>query len=55
MEYEIYKRRSRLNIRKNFFCNRVVDNWNDLPEEVISCDNVLHLKDFWIKYGGIRG
>ncbi|KAK4322449.1 hypothetical protein Pmani_006789 [Petrolisthes manimaculis] len=29
---KLYVRRSRLNIRKNFFGNRVVENWNDLPE-----------------------
>lgn len=38
---KLYTKRSRLNIRKNFFCNRVVEKWNDLPEYVISAENVL--------------
>ena len=28
--------RSRLDIRKHFFCNRVIRMWNNLPESVVS-------------------
>ncbi|KAK4321891.1 hypothetical protein Pmani_007354 [Petrolisthes manimaculis] len=38
---KLYVRISRLNIRKNFFGNRVVENWNDLPEQVITSGSVL--------------
>ena len=33
--YKIYKNRSRLNIRKNSFCNRIVNIWNSLPSSVV--------------------
>ena len=31
--YKLYARTSRINVRHNFFCNRVVNAWNRLPEE----------------------
>lgn len=37
---KLFKRRTRLNIRKYCFCNRVVDNWNSLPEWVVNVDSV---------------
>lgn len=37
---KIYKRRTRLNIRKYSFSNRIVDNWNELPDLVIESDTV---------------
>ena len=37
---KIFKRRSRLNLRKYSFPNRVVDKWNDLPEWVVNADTV---------------
>lgn len=38
---KIFKEGSRLNIRKNTFSNRVVNNWNDLPEWVVSSGSVI--------------
>lgn len=37
---KIFKERARLNIRKYSFCQRVVNNWNDLPLHVINSDSV---------------
>lgn len=48
---KIYKKRPRLNIRKMSFTQRVVNNWNDLPEWVISAETVeqfeSRLDKFW--------
>ncbi len=38
--FKLPKRRSRLNIRKNYFTNRVVDSWNGLPDSVVTAGNV---------------
>lgn len=40
----LFKLRSRLNIRKYSFCHRIVNAWNDLQERVISCDSVEKFK-----------
>ena len=32
---KIFKERSRTEVRKNYFSNRMVDKWNALPEEVV--------------------
>jgi len=34
---KLYKRRSRLDIRKFVFGNRVTDKWNNLPQCCIDC------------------
>ncbi len=39
-KYKLKKKRSRLNIRKCFFTNRVVDTWNCLPEKVVESKDV---------------
>ena len=47
----IYKVRSRGEIRRNFFSQRVVDHWNKLPQEIIAADSVnifkSRLDKFW--------
>ena len=40
----LFKKRSRLQIRKNFFSNRVVDHWNSLTEETVSAKSVNSFK-----------
>ena len=37
---KLAKNRSRLDIRKHFFTNRVVEDWNSLPESVVTAQNV---------------
>ena len=43
-KFKIEKQRSRLNIRKYFFTNRIVDNWNALPDLVVESDSVETFK-----------
>ena len=49
---KLYKTRSRLNIRKYAFSCRVVNNWNQLPEWVVTATTVkqfeTRLDKFWI-------
>ncbi len=42
--YKIYKRQSRLNTRKNVFSQRIVNNWNSLPDDVICASTVNQFK-----------
>ncbi len=41
---KIFKKRSRLDMRKHSFPNRVVNTWNDLPEWVVSADSVMRFE-----------
>ena len=38
--YKIVKNSFRLHVRKNFFSNRVVDAWNELPQYVVDAETV---------------
>ena len=38
--YKLVKNRIRLDIRKFFFCNRVVDIWNCLTNDIVNCTAV---------------
>ena len=42
--YKIVKNSFRLNVRKNFFSNRVLDAWNELPQYVVDADTVNSFK-----------
>lgn len=48
---KLEKTRSKLQVRRNFFTNRVVNVWNSLPEDVITANNVKQferrLDKFW--------
>lgn len=44
-KYKLEKNRARLEIRRNFFSNRVVNLWNKLPEHVISANTVNNFKN----------
>ena len=48
--FKIVKNRSRLNIRKNFFSQRVVNEWNALPEIVVESQSVNSFKNSYDKY-----
>ena len=41
---KLFKTQRRTKIRANAFSHRVVDNWNDLPEEVISAPSINSFK-----------
>ena len=40
-KYKLFKPRCRLNIRKNSFCIRVVNMWNNLSENVVTANTLL--------------
>ena len=42
---KLSKKRSRLELRKHCFSNRVVNKWNSLPEEVVSSDTLNMFKN----------
>jgi len=44
--------RSRLDIRKNFFSQRVVNVWNSLPQVVVDADSVNSFKNRLDKFHG---
>ena len=43
-KYKLFKRRSRLNIRKNVLSNKVDDTWNNLPDSVVEAPSVNSFK-----------
>ena len=49
---KIVKNRSRSNIRKSFFSQRVVNDWNALPVIVIESESVNSFKNNYDKYVG---
>ena len=42
--YKIVKNSFRLDVRNNFFSNRVVDAWNELPQYVVDAESVNSFK-----------
>ena len=40
----LFKRQFRLDLRKHFFSQRVIDDWNNLSENVISSDSINQFK-----------
>jgi hypothetical protein len=49
-QYKLVKLRSRLDIRKNFFSQRVISMWNSLPSEVFEAESVNAFKNRYDKY-----
>ena len=43
-DYKLFKKRFRLNVRKYFFSNRVIDNWNSLSANCINCSTTNTFK-----------
>jgi hypothetical protein len=44
-KYKLYKQRCRIDIRKNTFANRVIDEWNRLPTWVVESDSINGFKN----------
>jgi hypothetical protein len=51
---KLFKSRSRLNIRKNFFSQRVVNPWNALPQDTINANSTNEFKNGLDKLGGFK-
>jgi len=49
-KYKLIKGHSKLDIRKHYFSNRVINDWNALPEEVVSAETVNCFKARLDKY-----
>jgi len=49
-KYKLDKHRSRLETRKNFFSQRVVNNWNSLSDYIIEAESVNSFKNRYDKY-----
>ena len=49
--WKLEKPRASSKIRQNSFSHRVINDWNMLPENVVTCDNIISFKtaleDFW--------
>ena len=43
--YKFVKNRSRLNVRAHFFSQRIVNDWNKLPTDVVNADSVNSFKN----------
>ena len=43
-EHKLYKKKSKTELRKNFFSNRVIDIWNELSDDVVTARVSTHLK-----------
>ena len=50
---KLFKIRANLDIRKHFFSNRVVDDWNQLPESAVSAPTLLCFKKQLAKIMGL--
>ena len=54
-DLKLFKQYSRLNIRKHFFSQRVIDAWNALPSSVVDVTSVnsfkRNLDEFWKDMG----
>ena len=48
--YKVIKSRSRLELRRNFFSQRIVNNWNELPDYVVEGDTVNTFKNSFDKF-----
>ena len=49
-KYKLVKSRSRLDIRKHFFSQRVVSEWNSLPNSVVEADTINAFKNKYDSY-----
>ena len=49
-KYKLVKSRSRLDIRKHFFSQRVISEWNKLPNSVVEAETVNAFKNKYDRY-----
>ena len=50
-DLKLYKQYNRLNIRKHFFSQRVIDAWNQLPSSVVELHPSTYLREIWTTFG----
>ncbi len=48
--YKVNKERTETSTRRNYFSCRVIDNWNDLPDTVVTSPN-REGAQLWIHFG----
>ena len=53
-KYKLAKSRSRLDIRKYFFSQRVVNEWNKLPDSVVEAESVNSFKNKYDSYVSLQ-
>ena len=44
-KFKVFKERCKLNIRKYFFNQRIVDVWNSLPNKVVCSKTIIEFKN----------
>ena len=49
---KLFKQRSQLNVRRNFFSQRIVESWNELPKEIVNCTTVLDFEKLYDRFHG---
>jgi len=42
--YKLFKFRTRLNCRTNYIFNRLVNDWNNLPDFIVNANSVINFK-----------
>ena len=47
---KLMKSRNRLDVRNNFFCQRIVNQWNKLPEYIVEAENINCFKNRYYQY-----
>jgi len=52
--YKLVKERSRLDIRKNYFSQRIVSEWNKLPTSVVAAESVNSFKNRYDSFISLR-
>ena len=54
-DYELFKSRSKLLVRSKFFTNRIIDQWNNLPHQLINAQSITDFKNeldmYWAETG----
>ena len=59
-DYKLYKTQTRLQLRQNFFSNRTVTLWNNLPNYIVAANDINQFKNtldnYWHinRYGHIQ-